>query len=111
MAQIEMAPGNTLYYEESMHAPQATTIKIPAKTKERIQTLAGIRKRSAHSLMLEALEMYIEREERREAWRQEGLQAYNEYLMTGLHVTHEEADAWFKRLAEGDDAETPACHL
>ena len=94
-----------------MHAHQATTIKIPAKTTERIQALAGIRKRSAHSLMLEALETYIEREERREAWRQEGLRAYHEYLATGLHVSGEEADAWLARLAEGEDAETPACHL
>lgn len=94
-----------------MHTQQATTIKLPSRTKERIQALAGVRKRSAHSLMLEALESYIDREEKREAWRQEGLRAYNEYLATGLHVTGEEADAWLARLEAGEDAGTPECHL
>lgn len=94
-----------------MHAQHATTIKIPAKTKERIQILARVRKRSPHALMLEALETFIEREERREAWRQEGIRAYNEYQATGLHVTGEEADTWLAQLELGNDVETPACHL
>jgi predicted transcriptional regulator len=94
-----------------MRTQQATTIKLPSRTKERIQALAGARKRSAHSLMLEALEGYIEREEKREAWRQEGLRAYNEYMATGLHVTGEEADAWLARLEAGENAGAPECHL
>lgn len=94
-----------------MHAHHATTIKIPTRTKERIQTLASVRKRSPHALMLEALETYIEKEERREAWRQEGIRAYNEYQATGLHVTGEEADSWLEQLELGNDVEAPACHL
>ncbi len=94
-----------------MHAQQPTTIKIPAKTKERIQALASVRKRSTHALMLEALETFIDREESREAWRQEGIRAYNDFQMAGLHVTGEEADAWLARLESGDHAEMPECHL
>lgn len=94
-----------------MQAPQATTIKPPSRTKERIQALADARKCSAHSLMLEALESYLDREEKREAWRQEGLRAYNEYLATGLYVTGEEADAWLARLEAGEDTGAPECHL
>jgi predicted transcriptional regulator len=94
-----------------MKTHHVTTLKIPARTKERIQMLAAIRKRSAHALMLEALDIYIEREERREAWRQEGIRAYNEYLTTGLHVTGEEADAWLAQLELGNDVEMPDCHL
>jgi predicted transcriptional regulator len=44
-----------------MKTHHVTTLKIPARTKERIQMLAAIRKRSAHALMLEALDINIAR--------------------------------------------------
>lgn len=60
--------------------------------------------------MREAIEQYVEREERREQFRQSGLAAWTEYEATGLHLTAEEADAWLARLEADEDAQVPECH-
>lgn len=62
-------------------------------------------------MMLEAIRQYVEREEKREAYRQDGINAWNEYQKTGLHVSLEEADAWLARLEAGKDVESPECHV
>jgi predicted transcriptional regulator len=87
-----------------------TSLKLDAETKARLQKLAQTRRRSSHWLMREAIEQYVEREERREQFRQDALAAWTEYQATGLHVTAEEADAWLARLEAGEDAEPPECH-
>ena len=61
--------------------------------------------------MLDAIGEYVEREEKREAFRQEGIRAWEEYQATGLHVTHDETDAWLAKLEQGQDVEPPACHV
>jgi hypothetical protein len=48
--------------------------------------------------MREAIEQYIDREERRERLRQDTLAAWAEYQESGQHVTAAEADAWLARL-------------
>ena len=60
--------------------------------------------------MQEAIEQYLEREERQERLRQQAYAAWEEYSATGLHVTADEADAWLARLESGEDIEPPACH-
>jgi predicted transcriptional regulator len=87
-----------------------TSLKLDSETKARLQKLAHARRRSSHWLMREAIEQYVEREERREEFRQDALAAWAEYQATGLHVTAEEADAWLARLEAGEDAEPPECH-
>ncbi|MDE1998246.1 MAG: CopG family ribbon-helix-helix protein [Burkholderiales bacterium] len=85
-------------------------IKIDADTKERVKRLASARNRTSHWLMREAISQYVEREEKREAFRQDGIQAWNEYQATGMHVTAQEADAWLAKLEAGQDVEPPECH-
>ena len=87
-----------------------TSLKIDPDTKQRVQRLAQARHRSAHWLMLEAVEQYLEREEKREAFRQAGLAAWARYQEAGLHVTAKEADAWMAVLEAGRDADAPECH-
>ncbi|PWB55185.1 MAG: CopG family transcriptional regulator [Nitrosomonadales bacterium] len=86
-------------------------IKIDPETKERIKRLADARQRTPHWLMREAIRQYVEREEKREAFHQDAIKAWNECQATGLHVTMEEADAWLARLEAGQDAEPPECHV
>jgi predicted transcriptional regulator len=57
-----------------------------------------------------SLQQYVEREENREAFRQEGIRAWNDYQATELHVTHKEANEWLARLEEGDLVKPPECH-
>jgi predicted transcriptional regulator len=87
-----------------------TTIKIDAVTKARIQQLADARQRTTHWMILDAVRQYVDHEEKREAFRQAGIQAWNDYQATGLHVAAEEADAWLAQLEAGDPAEPPECH-
>ena len=72
--------------------------------------LAEARDRSPHWIMCEAIAQYVEREEKREAFRQDGIRAWDAYQETGLHETHTEADAWLAQLAAGGDQEPPECH-
>jgi predicted transcriptional regulator len=88
----------------------ATSLKIDDELKGRIRYLADIRDRSPHWIMREAIRQYVEREEKREAFKQEALQAWRDFAESGRHVTLEEADTWLSKLESGEDAEPPACH-
>ncbi len=79
--------------------------------KERVQRLAAARRRTPHWVMREAIEQYVEREEKREQFLRDGLAAWNDYQTTGLHLTEEEADAWLAKLEAGEEASTPECHV
>lgn len=90
--------------------PTPVAVKLDDDVQARVKALADVRDRSPHWLMCEAISQYVDREEKREAYRQDGLRAWAAYEETGLHVTYAEADVWLARLAEGDDQEPPACH-
>ncbi len=85
-------------------------IKIDPDIKERVKRLADARQRSTHWLMREAIRQYVEREEKREAFRQDGISAWNAYRATGEHLTAREADDWLQKLESGADVEPPECH-
>ncbi len=88
----------------------ATSVKLDDDLKNRIQHLADVRHRSAHWIMREAIRDYVEREEKREAFKQDALRAWEAYQENGLHLTLEEADAWLAKLEAGEDVELPKCH-
>jgi predicted transcriptional regulator len=89
--------------------PSTTSLKLDVGIKERVQRLASARRRSPHWVMREAIEEYVEREEKRERFRQDALAAWAHYQTTGLHVTAEEADSWLAKLEAGKDAAPPKC--
>ncbi len=93
-----------------MPATSVTSLKLDSATKKRIQRLALARRRSPHWVMREAVEQYVEREEKREQFRQDALQASAEYQATGLYVTAGEADKWLAKLESGKRAAPPKCH-
>ena len=86
-------------------------IKIGEDIKVRVKRLAEARHRTSHWLMREAITQYVDREEKREAFRQETLKAWQDYRTTGLHVNAYEADAWLAELEKGNDIEPPECHV
>ena len=94
-----------------MAKPSTTSLKLDNAMKERVRRLASARRRSPHWIMCEAVEQYVEREEKREQFRQDALAAWAEYQTTGLHVTAKEADAWLAKLEAGKHAVTPKCHV
>ena len=93
-----------------MGNPSTTSLKLDVGIKERVRRLASARRRSPHWLMREAIEEYVEREEKREQFRQDALAAWAHYQTTGLYATAEEAEAWLAKLEAGKDAAPPKCH-
>lgn len=87
------------------------SVKMSPTLRERIQNLAKVRKQSAHAVMLQALETFVSREERREAWRQEGIAAWEEYKQTGLYLTQEELESWANNISQGERTPMPKCHV
>lgn len=88
----------------------ATSVKLDDELKSRIQHLADARHRSSHWIMREAIREYVEREEKREAYKKDALQAWQAYQENGVHARHEEADEWLAQLEQGKDKEPPECH-
>jgi len=94
----------------SLSAIKPIAVKLDVDIRERIKLLAQIRHRTSHWLMREAIEQYVEREEKQAAFREGALKAWEEYQLTGLYVSHQEADVWLAKLELGDDVEPPQCH-
>jgi predicted transcriptional regulator len=84
-------------------------IKIDEDTKSRLKRLADARQRTPHWMMREAIAQYIEREERREKFRQDALHAWETFRATGQHVTADQADYWLAQLEQGNEIDPPAC--
>ena len=91
-------------------ATRPVAVKLDQGTRERMKKLADAKHRTPHWLMREAIEQYVNREEKREAFRQDALRAWAAYQLTGQHVTDAEADTWLEQLEAGNDVEPPKCH-
>lgn len=51
-----------------------------------------------------------ERRAKREAFKQDAVRAWEEYLRTGLHVTGEEMDRWMASWGTDHELPPPECH-
>ena len=87
-----------------------TSIKLDDDLKGRVEQLAEARRRSSHWIMREAIAQYVEREEARERFRQETVQAWEEFQATGLHATAEEVEKWLSSWGTEDELPAPECH-
>lgn len=85
-----------------------TTLKLPEKLKARIARLARETGRSAHALMIEALEREVTREERMKAFVRDALAAKTDIEAGGAVYRAEDVHAWMERLAKGEKPPRPA---
>ena len=67
-------------------ATRPVAIKIDADLRELAKRLATACHRTMHWLMREAITQYVEREEKREAFRQDAIKTWKEYRLTGSHA-------------------------
>ncbi|MDO9450062.1 MAG: CopG family ribbon-helix-helix protein [Rugosibacter sp.] len=91
-------------------AAKTVSVKLDPDTRARIESLAEARHRSAHWMMREAISQYIEREEKRESFRQDAIKAWEDYQETHLHATSEEVDAWLASWGTENELLAPVCH-
>lgn len=82
-------------------------IKLDEVTAKRLKVLAGQRNRSAHWLMRDAIERYLQAEERYEREKAEDMAEYEEYVLTGSAVQNATAQAWLAKLADGKKTAWP----
>jgi len=88
----------------------ATSLKIDDARKGRVQQLASQRRRSAHWIMLEAIEQYVEREEARESFKQKAIASWTSFTETGRHLAGTEVRNWLKNWGTNDKTPVPECH-
>jgi len=88
-----------------------TPVKIDEKIRFRLKAICDTQKRTVSWSIREAITEYVEREEKKEQFKQEALATWRNYQLTGLHVTAEEARAWLLELEAGEDKEPPVCHV
>lgn len=86
------------------------SVKLDSDMRNRIEKIAATRGRSAHWIMREAIHRYVEQEDKREAFRQATLKAWEEFQFTGLHANEEEVDAWLASWGTDDEMPVPECH-
>ncbi len=91
-------------------AAKTVSVKLDIDTRNRIESIAETRHRTAHWVMREAISQYIEREEKREAFRQDTVRAWEEYQETGLYATAEEVDEWLASWGTETERQAPVCH-
>ncbi len=84
-----------------------TTIRLPPKLRARLGSLAKQTGRSAHSLIVEAVERHTSYEEQMRSLVKEALAADSEIDKTGEVYRAEDVHAWMKRLATDESAPRP----
>jgi predicted transcriptional regulator len=84
-----------------------TTIRLPPKLRARLGKLAKQTGRSAHSLIVEAVERHAGYEEQMRSLVKEALAADADIEKTGEIYGSDEVHAWMKRLAAGEAAARP----
>lgn len=88
----------------------ATSVKLDANLKSRIQHLAELRHRSSHWVMREAIRDYVDREEARESFKQEAVASWKSYQETGQHLTGQEVRDWLSSWGTEHEQAIPECH-
>jgi predicted transcriptional regulator len=85
----------------------ATSLKLPADLKARVEALAEAAGKSPHAFMVEAIEREAARAERYESFLEQAREADDEMERTGLYYAAEDVFAYLTTRAEGKRARRP----
>lgn len=75
---------------------KAVSLKLEDADRERLTQLAAKTRRTPHYLMREAVLSFLDREEKRIAFREEAEAAWTDYKETGFHLTLDDMESWAK---------------
>lgn len=95
---------------EKPRSSGTVTVKLDSSDRDRIASLAAMKKRTAHYLMKEAILEYVQREEARQNFIKAADTSFEHYKETGLHITLDEFSAWVDEVQKDPDAPVTACH-
>ena len=88
----------------------SVTIKLDDADRDRIASLATVKKRTPHYLMKEAILEYVKREEARQNFIAAAESSFEHYKETGLHISLDEFSTWVDDVQKGPGAHVPECH-
>lgn len=88
----------------------SVTVKLEAKDRDRIASLALAMKRTPHYLMKAAILDYVQREEARLNFIKAAQTSFEHYKETGLHITLDEFSKWVDEIQENPATTMPVCH-
>lgn len=86
-----------------------TSVKL-GQRKAVLSSIARLKKRSVHSLMLEAVDVYIKNQQAWAEFEAQAIRSYEQMQTTGMHVTLDEMQAWASELKINPNAPLPPCH-
>jgi len=95
---------------EKPRSSGTVTVKLDPSDRDRIASLATMKKRTAHYLMKEAILEYVQREEARQNFIRAADTSFEHYKETGLHITLDEFSAWVDDVQKNPDAPITTCH-
>jgi predicted transcriptional regulator len=95
----------------TLTAPAPMSLKLAREVREGLRSLSTIKKRPAHALAREAVEVYVKAELAREQFTQDADKAWQHYQETGLHATSEEVFAWIDSWGTSNESPKPKCHV
>lgn len=87
-----------------------TSVTLDDDLENRVQRLAQQRHCPPQVIMREAVQDYLEREEKRDAFKQEALDSWSLYQETGQHLTGQEVHDWLDKWGTEQEADIPPCH-
>jgi len=90
---------------ETMPKTINTGVKLDETLHARLKALSTLKDRTPHWLMRTAIEEYVEREEAAAQERQEDMERWQRYQLTGHAIPHDQATVWLDSI--GSDNEQP----
>jgi predicted transcriptional regulator len=102
--------GTTEGYPMETNPTRPVSLKLESGDHDRLKTLAEARQRSAHFLMKEAIHQYLDREEARQAFKDEALDSWRAFKETGRHLSGQELDDWLATWGTPHERKIPPCH-
>lgn len=87
------------------------TVKLHESQRERIKLLAAHKKQTPHYLMIDAINSYLEAEERQQTVLKMVDEGNDHFERTGLHITTQEIRTWLAQVKVNPNTPRPVCHL
>ena len=85
-------------------------ISLDTALQEKVQQMVALKHATLDSIVHQALCEYVEREEKKIAFQQEAMTAWQNFQQNGLHLTGDEVMNWLDLWGTDKEMEIPQCH-
>lgn len=86
------------------------SLRLEVALRDRLDRIATLKKRSAHSLARDAVSQFVAQEEKQAQWNASCVASLEDYRQTGLQMSHVEMDSWLDSWGTPSSKPAPECH-